>query len=113
MCLCVVLMIRRPPRSTRTYTRFPYTTLFRSEFHRILDRHVEDVGDGLALELHLQRLAIVAGAVADVAGDVHVGEEVHLYLEHAVALAGFAAAALAVERKIGRESGRERVGQSV
>src|SRR3546814_14717099 len=23
-------MIRRPPRSTRTYTHFPYTTLFRS-----------------------------------------------------------------------------------
>src|SRR3546814_6409453 len=23
-------MIRRPPRATRTYTRFPYTTLFRS-----------------------------------------------------------------------------------
>src|SRR3546814_19686943 len=23
-------MIRHPPRSTRTYTRFPYTTLFRS-----------------------------------------------------------------------------------
>src|SRR3546814_1768218 len=26
----VFLMIRRPPRSTRTDTRFPYTTLFRS-----------------------------------------------------------------------------------
>src|SRR3546814_7809222 len=25
-------MIRRPTRSTRTYTLFPYTTLFRSEF---------------------------------------------------------------------------------
>src|SRR3546814_12819731 len=25
-------MIRRPPRSTRTDTRFPYTTLFRSRF---------------------------------------------------------------------------------
>src|SRR3546814_20217936 len=25
-----VLMILRPPRSTRTYTLFPYTTLFRS-----------------------------------------------------------------------------------
>src|SRR3546814_18599571 len=25
-------MIRRPPRSTRTDTRFPYTTLFRSQF---------------------------------------------------------------------------------
>src|SRR3546814_14197802 len=37
-CLCVLvssfffLMIRRPPRSTRTDTLFPYTTLFRSEF---------------------------------------------------------------------------------
>src|SRR3546814_10273064 len=27
---CFFLMIRRPPRSTRTDTRFPYTTLFRS-----------------------------------------------------------------------------------
>src|SRR3546814_1606481 len=31
MCMCVFfLMIRRPPRSTRTDTLFPYTTLFRS-----------------------------------------------------------------------------------
>src|SRR3546814_369382 len=28
--MCFFLMIRRPPRSTRTDTRFPYTTLFRS-----------------------------------------------------------------------------------
>src|SRR3546814_8008094 len=28
------LMIRRPPRSTRTDTLFPYTTLFRSNAHR-------------------------------------------------------------------------------
>src|SRR3546814_1073152 len=28
------LMIRRPPRSTRTDTLFPYTTLFRSDRHR-------------------------------------------------------------------------------
>src|SRR3546814_12169676 len=28
------LMIRRPPRSTRTDTLFPYTTLFRSEMTR-------------------------------------------------------------------------------
>src|SRR3546814_5310324 len=26
-------MIRRPPRSTRTDTLFPYTTLFRSPYH--------------------------------------------------------------------------------
>src|SRR3546814_503954 len=30
------LMIRRPPRSTRTDTLFPYTTLFRSPAHRAL-----------------------------------------------------------------------------
>src|SRR3546814_4107903 len=30
-CLCFFLMIRRPPRSTRTDTLFPYTTLFRSQ----------------------------------------------------------------------------------
>src|SRR3546814_7502549 len=32
MCVCLYffLMIRRPPRSTRTDTLFPYTTLFRS-----------------------------------------------------------------------------------
>src|SRR3546814_17182985 len=29
-CLFFVLMRRRPPRSTRTDTLFPYTTLFRS-----------------------------------------------------------------------------------
>src|SRR3546814_13793470 len=28
-------MIRRPPRSTRTYTLFPYTTLFRSLGQRL------------------------------------------------------------------------------
>src|SRR3546814_13904150 len=36
-------MIRRPPRSTRTDTLFPYTTLFRSEklVGRILRRHID------------------------------------------------------------------------
>src|SRR3546814_13521963 len=32
--LLFFLMIRRPPRSTRTYTLFPYTTLFRSACRR-------------------------------------------------------------------------------
>src|SRR3546814_11018593 len=31
VCLFFFLMIRRPPRSTRTDTLFPYTTLFRSD----------------------------------------------------------------------------------
>src|SRR3712207_7434846 len=66
-------MIRRPPRSTL----FPYTTLFRSRDvfqnrQRLFDRRVEQLGDGLALVLDGQRLAVVARAAADVAEDVHV-----------------------------------------
>src|SRR3546814_3344197 len=36
------LMIRRPPRSTRTDTLFPYTTLFRSKG----DGHGQGIADG-------------------------------------------------------------------
>src|SRR3546814_9490880 len=34
LCCVFFLMIRRPPRSTRTDTLFPYTTLFRSSISR-------------------------------------------------------------------------------
>src|SRR3546814_10298492 len=41
-------MIRRPPRSTRTDTLFPYTTLFRSfhqrhHVHRVEEVHADEV----------------------------------------------------------------------
>src|SRR3546814_3840203 len=39
------LMIRRPPRSTRTDTLFPDTTLFRSNVRKLADRE-ERSGDG-------------------------------------------------------------------
>src|SRR3546814_13165917 len=38
-CFFFFLMIRRPPRSTRTATLFPYTTLFRSCCHSNSRRH--------------------------------------------------------------------------
>src|SRR3546814_16866555 len=42
-------MIRRPPRSTRTDTLFPYTTLFRSEWPgKILVKGIMDADDALA-----------------------------------------------------------------
>src|SRR3546814_16350955 len=43
-------MIRRPPRSTRTDTLFPYTTLFRSNDARSLNAL------GYMLAVHTQRL---------------------------------------------------------
>src|SRR3546814_11364679 len=39
MYVVFFLMIRRPPRSTRTDTLFPYTTLFRSDRRNALDIH--------------------------------------------------------------------------
>src|SRR3546814_7653744 len=48
-----LLMIRRPPRSTRTDTLFPYTTLFRSLVRDVGQFVGDAVGDddiGLALE---------------------------------------------------------------
>src|SRR3546814_17241161 len=34
-------MLRRPPRSTRTYTLFPYTTLFRTGAWRLRAFHID------------------------------------------------------------------------
>src|SRR3546814_17755769 len=42
--MCFFLMIRRPPRSTRTDTLFPYTTLFRSQLPA--RRHARRGGGG-------------------------------------------------------------------
>src|SRR3546814_18513771 len=42
-----VLMIRRPPRSTRTDTLFPYTTLFRSGRDQRIAAEAEDHAGGV------------------------------------------------------------------
>src|SRR3546814_11702904 len=50
-------MIRRPPRSTRTDTLFPYTTLFRSRF-----LHRRDLVLGLALPAGDDRTGVAHAA---------------------------------------------------
>src|SRR3546814_1364962 len=87
-------MIRRPPRSTRTDTLFPYTTLFRSlDVGRLVDddrgaadlragagggRHGDDRGDAfgvdalpvVALVLEVEQRALLAGHERDGLGTV-------------------------------------------
>src|SRR3546814_5325511 len=66
------LMIRRPPRSTRNYTLFPYTTLFRSvAFPRPVGlRHRNAVDDPrfrsfrANIPARLQRTHLIAGKTA-------------------------------------------------
>src|SRR3546814_10119794 len=82
-------MIRRPPRSTRTDTLFPYTTLFRSQAAApavLLDHHLRGP-EALAQHLHgAVRLSgaahedverRVAGLRPGVDGDVRLGEHRH------------------------------------
>src|SRR3546814_12729297 len=58
-------MIRRPPRSTRTDTLFPYTTLFRSQWLGLPARDVFKLGVGIAVALLLA--TIIFGGVRRIA----------------------------------------------
>src|SRR3546814_20224320 len=88
-------MIRRPPRSTRTDTLFPYTTLFRSEAAAIAQHamrflqgrgDVGDVadaeGDRIGVEELVgkgQLLGILPGP--DEAGDAALGRALHAHAQ--------------------------------
>src|SRR3546814_12529903 len=87
LCFCLFffcLMIRRPPRSTRTDTLFPYTTLFRSLLSQIAEQF-----------MHLQDQEPLVGHRAEIAVEAVDHDDARAVLLHAGA-------------DIGREfSGRE------
>src|SRR3546814_15784304 len=65
-CYCFFfLIIRRPPRSTRTATLFPYTTLFRSYVRGIIGSYDQrEIEGALNLPIVQDRVALrVAGQV--------------------------------------------------
>src|SRR3546814_14491169 len=103
------LMIRRPPRSTRTDTLFPYTTLFRSvepgQRHR-------QIGDGAMVD---DKADIAVGAAERLAHGIALPGQPDAAVDQAIAGAGQAGAveeALQPEQ-IGRASCRESVWQYV
>src|SRR3546814_4940414 len=73
-------MIRRPPRSTRTDTLFPYTTLFRSTYTPLSSRGlspgpnalaVQRIVEGVALRIAALDQPAFPGASYDVVGDAN------------------------------------------
>src|SRR3546814_8487955 len=67
------LMIRRPPRSTRTDTLFPYTTLFRSLF-RIIARFLalpRRLGETLEIDGAAAFILAIEGHEIEVSGPNH------------------------------------------
>src|SRR3546814_5229016 len=69
-------MIRRPPRSTRTDTLFPYTTLFRSGADAMLVFHFDDAMASMTAEDFVTRKLIgELGAAGVVTGEDFRSEE--------------------------------------
>ncbi len=65
--------------------------------HRLVHAHRQDVADALAAQLDRERLRIESRAIADFAGNLHIGQEAHLDGLHALAVAAVAAAALVLK----------------
>src|SRR3546814_2714697 len=87
-------MIRRPPRSTRTDTLFPYTTLFRAEDEQV--NGVEDLGKldpdaGQVVDVEKPPIVDVTGC------DAPEGDAIGLRLEQAVQGERIRLAAFAVD----------------
>src|SRR3546814_15600976 len=70
-------MLRRPPRSTRTDTLFPYTTLFRSALLESLrDRSITVHARGIAAPKDLdapQRVAVGGGLYGEMCAGCNLG----------------------------------------
>src|SRR3546814_7446562 len=69
-------MIRQPPESTRTDTRFPYTTLFRSfliRHHALVGRRgqpeLESLDELANVRVAVQRAGLASGALHEQAGN--------------------------------------------
>ena len=63
----------------------------------LLDGHIEYVGDGFAIVLHLEGLTVVALAMTFLAVNVDIRQKVHLDFQRTVSMAGFASTALDIE----------------
>src|SRR3546814_20019899 len=73
MLLCFFfLMIRRPPRSTRTDTLFPYTTLFRSPHDAVQGQVGQESRRRVGGALYLSGAA--SGRRAALSGDACAGD---------------------------------------
>src|SRR5690349_14893840 len=70
------------------------------EANGLVDGEIEHLSDVETLVGHLEQLALVARAVADVAGHEDIGEEDHLDLYDALSLTALAPSALHVEAEV-------------
>src|SRR3546814_8460672 len=103
-------MIRRPPRSTRTDTLFPYTTLFRSVqvAADIILFFVEFVA---AVKVHMTREWFEVDGLAERC--VAIGEGLQLRRGKAIAEQGIVRETVPVARRIGAAPGPCDIGREI
>src|SRR3546814_11844090 len=125
MCVVFVLMIRRPPRSTRTDTLCPYTTLCRSFTNAIRSDlrgqsilvqglHVSFMDTDMTKGLEMKKVSpclVVEAALTGLEGDREevLADEFTRKLKRSLSNQR----PIYLDPQIGRASGRERVGQYV
>src|SRR3546814_16406456 len=106
------LMIRRPPRSTRTDTLFPYTTLFRSGQLDQRPRQVEDEGAQIRLDVAIMigrdRIGLRLGDRSGGAEQIDRDAARRILAAERIEVVGRVDRLLQT-MEIGRASGRERV----
>src|SRR3546814_12569095 len=108
-------MIRRPPRSTRTYTLFPYTTLFRSrevardEVHGLATRGDDEAVAGQGLHpLHVGLGAAHLGLAGEQRQQLAaLLRRLQHFARHAAEGSGHRAPVLEGRRRVAREVERE------
>src|SRR3546814_15221618 len=105
-CRLVFLMIRRPPRSTRTDTHLPYTTLFRSA-------GVAEIGPDRLDRVGFARPDARDAVAVTVFGDAEIDRRQELRIAEGAGPAALQHAARHAAFEIGRASCRERVCQYV
>src|SRR3546814_19689854 len=113
MLLLFSLMTRRPPRSTRTATLFPYTTLFRSEIIRaasgrkpsvVGEQRQLDARGAAALHADLARRGVAhVDHAATGQGAAVVDTDDHAVAVRHVGDAHTAAEGSSEERRVGKE----------
>src|SRR3546814_12668167 len=109
-------MIRRPPRSTRTDTLFPYTTLFRSyaSLEDGFDAYLASFSgkSRSTLKRKLRKLAERSGGILDIRS-FRAPEDVDAFHRDARGVSAKSYQGRLLAAEIGRASCRERVGRYV
>src|SRR3546814_13532876 len=115
-------MIRRPPRSTRTDTLFPYTTLFRSVpvSEKVVAVEAEAVTIDTVLEniravgtLGPDEAVVIAPEIAGRIDSIHFGEGDEVKAGDVLVELDATTLRAELDKEIGRASCRERVCQYV